>query len=164
MSRLTFAAFIAITSLLSLSSISDLPSKFQSCPVTKPNGKIAPGQTRETMGGRWYGNNDIWTLLWRDGTAVFGPGMAGTIEEDGSMSIKCPWWKGAMATGHLDITGRRLDRSAPPLRTSIPDGYGSQFQATTLIFPTEGCWEVTGRAGEASLTFITRVIKLDARN
>jgi len=163
MSRWTLVAFIAMSSLLSVPSTADVSSKFQSCPVTKPNGKIAPGQTRETMGGQWYGKRDIWTLLWPDGTVTFGPGRAGTVEADGSMNIKSPWWKGR-ATGHLSITGRRLDAPAPPLRASIPDGYGPQFQATALIFPTEGCWEVTGKAGEASLMFITRVIKLDAKN
>jgi hypothetical protein len=164
MLRISIVALIAISSLLSVNSTAGVSSKFQSCPVTKPNGKIAPGQTRETMGGQWYGKRDIWTLLWPDGTVTFGPGMAGTVEDNGSMSIKSPWWKGPTATGRLSISGRRLDTPAPPLRVSIPDGYGPQFQATTLIFPTEGCWEVTGKAGEASLTFITRVIKLDAKN
>jgi hypothetical protein len=45
---------------------------------------------------------------------------------------------------------------------NIPSGYGdSGFQATGIIFPTEGCWEVTGRVGEASLTFVTLVIASD---
>jgi hypothetical protein len=33
------------------------------------------------------------------------------------------------------------------------------FQPSYLIFSTPGCWEVTGRVGEASLTFVTRVVK-----
>jgi hypothetical protein len=33
------------------------------------------------------------------------------------------------------------------------------FQASAVTFPTEGCWNVTGRAGEASLTFVTLVLK-----
>jgi len=28
-----------------------------------------------------------------------------------------------------------------------------------VIFPTEGCWQVTGRVGRADLTFVTFVIK-----
>jgi len=52
----------------------------------------------------------------------------------------------------------------PPLRARIPDGYGDTgFQATALIFPTEGCWEVTGKVGEASRTFVTRVVKVGER-
>jgi hypothetical protein len=72
--------------------------------------------------------------------------------------MKFPWWRGVK--GKLSISGKRLDSAAPPLRAAIPDGYGdSGFQATGLIFPTEGCWEVTGKVGEASLTFITRVVR-----
>ncbi len=49
---------------------------------------------------------------------------------------------------------------APPLRADIPEGYGlSGFQASGVIFPTEGCWEVTGRVGNVSLTFVTLVVK-----
>jgi hypothetical protein len=34
------------------------------------------------------------------------------------------------------------------------------FQATALIFPTQGCWEVAGQVGESTLIFVTRVVKL----
>ena len=37
------------------------------------------------------------------------------------------------------------------------------FKPTALIFPTEGCWEVTGKVGETSLTFVTRVVKIEER-
>jgi hypothetical protein len=54
-----------------------------------------------------------------------------------------------------------LVKSAPPLRASIPEGHGDTgFQATALIFPTEECWEVTVKVGEAALTFVTRVVKV----
>ena len=77
-----------------------------------------------------------------------GPGL---VLEDGSLSMKFPWWRGVK--GKLTIAGRRLDGSVPPLRARIPDGYGDiGFQATALIFPTEGCWEVTGKVGDTSLT------------
>jgi hypothetical protein len=62
--------------------------------------------------------------------------------------------------GDLAITGRRLDKPAPPLRAYVPAGYGeSRFQPSGLYFPTEGCWEVTGRVGQARLTFVTLVVK-----
>ncbi len=164
MHRLIVIAFIAVTSVVPAASIPDVSTKFRSCLVTKPNGKIAPGQARETMGGQWYGKNDIWTLLWPDGIVkVVYPGGPGEMLEDGSLSMKFPWWLGPRAAGRLTITGKRLDESAPPLRASIPDGYGPHFQATALISPTEGCWEVTGKAGGASLTFVTRVVKVEAK-
>jgi LysM repeat protein len=35
------------------------------------------------------------------------------------------------------------------------------MQGVGLIFPTAGCWEVTGRVGDASLTFVTEVVFSD---
>ena len=91
---------------------------------------------------------------------MFKPGGPGFVLDDGSLAMKFPWWRGVQ--GPLRIDGRRLDASAPPLRADIPSGYGERgFQATSLIFPVPGCWEVTGRVGNASLTFITRVVKID---
>jgi hypothetical protein len=60
--------------------------------------------------------------------------------------------------GSLTISGRRLDAPAPPLEAVIPSGYGGTgFQASALIFPTEGCWEVTGSEAESALTFVVEV-------
>ena len=90
---------------------------------------------------------------------MFGPGWPGSIDDDGSLSIKWFWWR-ADPGEPLTIDGRRLDAAAPPLSSDIPDGYSGQFQATALVFPTPGCWEVTGQAGKESLAFVTRVIEL----
>ena len=49
------------------------------------------------------------------------------------------------------------------MQSDIPEGYSDAgFQASGIIFPTEGCWEVTGKAGNASLTFVTLVVKVAA--
>jgi hypothetical protein len=161
--RIQITVLFVLSMFPSVGAISQASAQSFACPVTKPNGKIAPGQTQETMGGQWYGNGDMWTLLWPDGTVkLVSPGGPGEVLEDGSLSMKFPWWLGPRAEGKLTITGKRLDASAPPLRARIPDGYGPHFQATGLVFPTEGCWEVTGRAGHASLTFVTRAVKIQA--
>jgi hypothetical protein len=71
--------------------------------------------------------------------------------------VKFPWTRGV--PGQLRITGRRLDADTPALRLRIPSGYGrTGFQSTAVIFPTKGCWAVTGRVGNASLTFVTKVV------
>jgi hypothetical protein len=58
----------------------------------------------------------------------------------------------------LTITRRRLDQPASPLRVDAPPGSGvSGFWASRLVFPTKGCWSVTGRTQEGALTFIVRV-------
>jgi hypothetical protein len=128
------------------------------CAVTAPNGETPPG---ERYSPNHLGNGALWTGLWPEGTVVFGPSFPGSINEDGSLEMKFWWWR-AIPGEQLTVEGRRLDAEAAPLSASIPDGYErSQFQATGLIFPTPGCWEVTGTAGAASLTFVTRVILLD---
>lgn len=47
------------------------------------------------------------------------------------------------------------------MRALMPDGYGDVgFQSTGLLFSGPGCWEVTGRIGDKSLSFITHVVKI----
>ena len=136
------------------------------CAVTIPNGSELPGQLshhgpsdHSARESGFYGNGKLWTTRWLGGTVEFRPGGPGSIESGGSPGMKFPWWRGVR--GKLAIEGRRLDVSAPPLRAIIPEDYGDTgFQSTGLIFPTEGCWEVTGRVGETSLTFVTRVVKV----
>jgi hypothetical protein len=124
------------------------PASF-ACPVSQPNG---PGEYE-------YKNEFLMTSLWPDGTVVFKPGGPGSVEEDGSLEMKFPWTR--YIKGQLTIDGHRLDGSAPPLRAHIPAGYGDTgFQSTGLIFPTPGCWEVTGHVGKGRLTFVTRVAKI----
>ena len=57
----------------------------------------------------------------------------------------------------LVISGRRLDASAPPVEAFIPCCYKSGFQIVGLYFPTEGCWEVSAKAGTSELRFVTLV-------
>lgn len=156
-------ALLVITVSLSASQVAAAPTaqkeESSPCPVTKPNGYTPPG---ERPAASHHGNGGLWTALWPDGTVVFRPGGPGFILEDGSLSMKFPWWRGVK--GKLIIEGRRLDGSGARLRSSIPNGYGDTgFQATALIFPTVGCWEVTGRAGDASLTFVVRVVKAEGK-
>ena len=62
-------------------------------------------------------------------------------------------WRGT-ATGHAVET-------SPPLRADVPAGYpDTGFQPSGLMFPTQGCWSVTGRIGDGKpLTFVTFVLK-----
>lgn len=127
------------------------------CPVTQPNGK------RATDAGSHdgdFGNDALWTNLWMWGHGVVRvPNDAYHVGPDGSLiDLKWAWHR--FVPGRLTIEGRRLDAQAPPLTAWIPDGYGigRGFQVTGLTFPTQGCWEVTGRVGGGSLTFVTLVV------
>lgn len=143
--------------LVLLSTISCAPAQAPPCPLTAPNGSTPPGEQASEM---YHGNGKIWTVLWPDGAVLFEPGGPGEMRPDGSLAMKFPWWRGEGASGALQIEGVRLDGEAPPLQAEIPEGYGETgLQASALVFPTEGCWQVTARAGEAELTIVTRVVK-----
>jgi hypothetical protein len=147
---LTYLFFIFLGTVSSVEPVNDPPK----CKVTKPNGNTPPG---ETPSPKFHGGDGLWISLWRDT-----PSEPDDMLDDGSMSMKFPWWRGVK--GKLTIEGRRLDGSAPPLRSIIPDGYGDTgFQPTGLIFPTEGCWEVVGKVGDVSLKFVILVGKVKAR-
>jgi hypothetical protein len=128
------------------------------CPATRPSAVGPAGASPDDFFG-WgasYGNGKLWVGgLWPDGVIAAGPEF---VAADGSVGMKFGWWRAV--EGDLRITGRRLDAPAPPLRASVPDGYGrAGFQASGVDFPTEGCWEVTGQLGATSLRFVTFVIK-----
>jgi hypothetical protein len=130
------------------------PVTLEDCPVTSPNGSAPPG---ETPNAAHHGNGDLWTALWQDETVIFEPEGPGIRDADGSLRMKWPFWRAVV--GDLQVHGRRLDEHAPAMRPMILDGYGDTgFQATVLIFPTPGCWEVTAQVGTASLAFVTRVV------
>jgi len=119
------------------------------CPVTIPNRSSPPGPT---FGAEYHGNGSIWVGTWHSNVVVW------PADADGSITTKFGWWRGV--AGKLVIVGRRLDAPAPPLVGHVPDGYGdSGFQSSGITFPTEGCWQVTGRVGEASLTFVVLVLR-----
>jgi hypothetical protein len=73
--------------------------------------------------------------------------------------MKIAWYRGDGVRGKLKIQGKRLDAPALPLRADLSDYGDTGFQPSELIFPTEGCWQVTGIGGDASVTFVTRVVK-----
>jgi hypothetical protein len=107
--------------------------------------------------GSAYGNGKLWVGgLWPHGVVVMTPDFIGP---DGRMGMKFGWWRAT--SGYLTITGRRLDAPAPPASADThPGSYGTTgFNASGVYFPTEGCWQVAGRVGSGSLSFVTFVIR-----
>lgn len=135
------------------------PLPQRTCAVTLPTRNAPPG-IPEPPEPVYYDNGDLWTTLWPAGRVVFEPGGPGFVLEDGALGMKWPWIP--VVPGDLAVEGRRLDAPAPPVRAEISEGYDNhgRFFPTYLIFPSAGCWEVTGRVGETSLTFVTLVVQV----
>jgi hypothetical protein len=118
-----------------------------------------------------YGNGYISAAISLDGIFAIPPD---NINADGSLATKVPWWW-AGVKGYMFIEGHRLDAPAPPLQAT--GGMYGRFDAPTptplagletkdadrgfapslLVFPTEGCWQITGRVGDSTLTFVAVV-------
>jgi hypothetical protein len=118
------------------------------CPLTVPNLKPPPGD----LFGVPHGNGKLWVGTWASNIVFQKP------QADGWIDAKFGWFRAV--PGELSIEAHRLDADAPPARSSVPFGYGDRgFQSSGVIFPTEGCWQVTGHVGTTSLTFVTVVLK-----
>jgi hypothetical protein len=89
---------------------------------------------------------------------VFRPGGPGFVDSDGALGMKVLWTR--KIKGLLQVGGKRLDGSAPPARAYINDLGDTGIQPSYLLFPTPGCWEITGMVGDGKLTFIVLVEKI----
>ncbi len=122
------------------------------CPVTIPNGLGPPG---DRPGLDHYGNGHIGTVLWPNGIVSADQDQ---VDPDGTIHMKFPWWRADGVVGPLVLEGHRLDGTSSPMRADT-SGYGDAgFNASDLIFPTEGCWQVTAHVGAAELSFVARVV------
>jgi len=123
--------------------------------ISHPIGPMGGSPGGNSPGTSAYGNGKlvVWALDVR-GTIVATPDF---VNPDGSIGWKFPWMR--MVPGSLIVTGRRLDAPAPPLKSRVPSGYGDiGFQASGVTFPSEGCWQITGKLDHTSVTFVNLVI------
>lgn len=142
-----------ITVLLLLSVLTACAATDNSCPVTAPAWLLAPDDPavdNPPAYGYYFVNEDrsIWASAWWADPEEYQQ----YTSEDG---IKVGWFRPAGA--ELVISGQRLDEDAPALEAHVPCCYPTRFQATGLYFPTEGCWEVTAKAGESLLSFVVLI-------
>ncbi len=131
-------------------------SPTNNCPATIPNGSTPPGESASQF---YHGNGQLWTALWPGGRVEFTPNGPGEIRSDGSLAMKFPWWRAEGLEGPIEVSGERLDRPGSGVSAEMPDGYGDTgFQPSALVFPSEGCWEVSARVGAAELSFVVEVL------
>ena len=119
------------------------PQPLGGCPVTLAD-------------GGYYANDALGATLY--GRIVFQPGGPGFVDFDGGLGIKFAFER--TKPGRLFVGGRRLDGEAGPARAYIYDYGDTGFQPIYLVFPTTGCWEITGGVGQDSLTFVMLVEKI----
>jgi WD40 repeat protein len=112
------------------------------CPLTVPGSERPSDPTSHSFGAYWFKSAD--GLIWASPGAHLHVG-----------GNKVGWSRPAGA--ELQVSGRRLDVDSPPMTADLPCCYPDHFQASGLYFPTEGCWEVTARAGASDLKFVVRV-------
>ncbi len=133
---------------------------FDDCPVTK-NGMLtfvpsAPGN-KDLIGQFWFGTDQLWTSLPESGD------WKGLPLSSEGYSQKTFWWsEGYSAVDEPDpdlrVTGARLDYPAINLQASrathaITAATGSAM-LVGVVLPSTGCWEITGKFKEGSLTYV----------
>lgn len=143
----------------------EMPSATESCPVTVPRGGKPPrglGAPPPYPGfgtsPRWHANGFLWTALPLDG--VYAPGRQ-WVEPDGSVGAKLYWFADGV-DGEFTLKGQRIDAVSPPLVVDrVNRGWtptrGSGTWATPVTFPSAGCWKLTARVKDISLSFVLRV-------
>jgi hypothetical protein len=153
--RLTVAVIVQVPAGVCGSPLTASP--VAACVPTLPNGDGPPGQEPAPY---WFGNGLLYTVLQPNGEII---ASSAWVRSDGSIGIKFPWWRapGVGAAGDLVITGREVTTGAN-ISADIPDGYGPRFQASGIIFPTEGCYAITAKSGDALLTFVAKVTMVTA--
>jgi hypothetical protein len=128
-------------------------STFSECPVTLPNGRVPPG---ERPSPQHHGEGEFYTALWATGVVLANRTEPYSSFPAGWLEMKWPWHR-PQAGASLEVSGVRIDGPAEPLGVSIPDGYRERFQASTLGFPSEGCWEITAKSSGQTLRFVVLV-------
>jgi hypothetical protein len=131
-------------------------STTQACPVTLPNANRPAGQPRSVS---WYGNGFLWAGLKADGISAV---PQDRVAADGSVGDKLLWVTSPPWSVPA-ISGERLDAAAPPLRV-LGVNQGSFASAdkpsfmSAVSFPTAGCWRLSARVGDVSLSYVVDVV------
>lgn len=143
------------------------PDPPTSCPVTQPSAHpfVPPRPYPATPGPGyfWFGAEKLWTIVPTNGTWNRLPHYT---PDDPTFRQKLLYWSaGFQARSEpqpaLLITGKRLDAPAPPLASDQANGSwrdpNQSFIVTAINLPTLGCWQITARYHEQTLSFTVLV-------
>jgi hypothetical protein len=139
----------------------ELPDPTKACPVTVPRGGRPP--LSSSSAPQWHGNGVLWARLARDGVftaTADNQGWPG--DPPGSIATKLYWF--ASVDGVLKVEGERVDAASQRMvMHRVNRGQSSSWRgptwATPLTFPSEGCWRLTARLGDVSLSYVLEVAR-----
>ena len=135
-----------------------------SCPITvAQNPPFIPPSPYDSLGFEgnfWYGSNSLWTAVRQDGI------WWGLPHNPSGYTQKVFWWREGYIWNEepepeIAVTAERLDKPAPLFEASRgTNAYASDIESamlTGVTFPTLGCWKITGKYGDAELSFVVWV-------
>jgi hypothetical protein len=135
-----------------------------SCPLTVPQDPpFIPPVPYDSMGYEgefWYGSNALWTAVRENGV------WEGLPHNPAGYTQKVFWWRDGYIWNEepqpeLLVSGERLDAIAPPLIASTATNASAADIGSAMLvgvdLPTLGCWKITGKYGDAELSFIVWV-------
>ena len=121
-----------------------------SCPVTPYADELPPDPNIASFSRWWYHGDRIWFAL--------APPYEGRWYA-GEPALKVLWY--SEVAGELRVTGKRLDAEGA-LSAEVPAGYDDVgYQASSILVPEPGCWEITGSVGEQTLRVVADVLSPD---
>lgn len=116
------------------------------CPVTRPS-----------LPSRRYGSSRLQVTLPLQGILY----VTRNQPDDGLYGTKLWWVPDRDRNGELTVSGRRLDAPGRMIVRAVRWGYssdGTGSWASAVAFPSGGCWRITGRAGDTTLSYVVRVL------
>lgn len=116
------------------------------CPVTQS----APSSHR-------YGSRRLWTRLPAAGVLR----VRRNHPDDGAFGTKLSWIPDRACSLALEVSGQRLDAPGRMRVRGVFWGYSSAGKgswASAVAFPKPGCWQITGRAGPTTLSYVVKVV------
>lgn len=134
-------------------------------PVARPVACHVSSTSAHPVPGRFsfnFGNARIAVALPPRATFVAVPeGRPGwaSVQRNGWIRAKVGWFA---ARGAPRVTGRRVDRTARPLRADVgpqSSAAGGPFYPSLLYFPSFGCWRIAASAGGARLDAVVLVTR-----
>ena len=127
-----------------------VPNTAGACARSRPNGKRVPGLRPSA---HLHGNGVL--------AAFVGDGRYVAPEPDGTVFTKMIW-VAASAERPLEVSYRRIAGSGEETRAESIRGTLSGFAGpswASRMYFSEGCWRVTGRIGDISLSFVVEVVR-----